>query len=128
MAERITRVAGASQYFVGSIVSYSGQAKTELLGVPQEMIEKWGEVSGEVAEAMARGVKQRTGATIGVSVTGIAGPGGGTQSAPVGTVYVGLADDVMTSNRRLILPGDRHLIRWRASTAALDMVRRRYLL
>jgi competence/damage-inducible protein CinA-like protein len=128
VAERITRMPGASEYFVGSIVSYTGQAKTELLGVPQEMIEKWGEVSGEVAEAMARGVKQRTGATIGVSVTGVAGPGGGTQAAPVGTVYVGLADDVMTSNRRLILPGDRHLIRWRASTAALDMVRRRYLL
>jgi nicotinamide-nucleotide amidase len=128
VAERITRAPGASEYFVGSIVSYSGQAKTELLGVPKELIEKWGEVSGEVAEAMARGVKQRTGATIGVSVTGIAGPGGGTQAAPVGTVYVGLADDVMTSNRRLILPGDRHLIRWRASTAALDMVRRRYLL
>lgn len=128
IAERITRVPGASEYFVGSIVSYADQIKTALLGVPQEMIERCGAVSGEVAEAMARGIKERTGATIGLSVTGIAGPDGGTQAVPVGTVYVGLADDVMTSNRRLVLPGDRHLIRWRASAAALEMVRRRYLL
>ncbi|HKS41477.1 MAG TPA: competence/damage-inducible protein A [Blastocatellia bacterium] len=128
VAERITRVPGASEYFVGSIVSYTNQIKTELLGVPQEMIERCGAVSGEVAEAMARGIKERTGATIGLSVTGVAGPGGGTQAVPVGTVYVGLADDVMTSNRRLVLSGDRHLIRWRASAAALEMVRRRYLL
>ena len=67
------------------------------------------------AEAMARGVKERIGATIGVSITGIAGPGGGTEAVPVGTVYIGLADDVVTSNRRLVLPGDRELIRWRAS-------------
>jgi nicotinamide-nucleotide amidase len=128
VAERITEVPGSSQYFVGSIVSYTNEAKTRLLGVPQEMIERAGAVSGEVAEAMARGVKQRTGATIGISVTGLAGPGGGTDAVPVGTVYIGLADDIMTSNRRLTLLGDRHLIRWRASTVALDMVRRRYLL
>ena len=128
VAERITRVPGASEHFVGAAVSYTDEAKTRLLGVPQEMIERWGAVSGEVAETMARGIKERTGATIGVSITGIAGPGGGTQAVPVGTVYVGMADDVMTSNRRLVLPGDRHLIRWRASTAALEMVRRRYLL
>lgn len=128
IAERITGVPGASNYFVGSIVSYTNEAKTALLGVPPDLIESRGAVSGEVAEAMARGVKERTGATIGLSVTGVAGPGGGTEAVPVGTVYIGLADDIMTSNRRLILPGDRHLIRWRASTAALEMVRRRYLL
>ena len=128
VAERITRVPGSSDYFVGSVVSYTNEVKSHLLDVPEEMIELRGAVSGEVAEAMARGVKTRTGATIGVSVTGTAGPGGGTDAVPVGTVYVGLADDVVTSNRRLVLPGDRHLIRWRASTAALEMVRRRYLL
>ena len=128
IAERITSVPGASDYFVGSIVSYKDEAKTALLGVPPGMIESRGAVSGEVAEAMARGVKERTGATIGLSITGVAGPGGGTEAVPVGTVYIGLADDIMTSNRRLILPGDRHLIRWRAATAALEMVRRRYLL
>jgi nicotinamide-nucleotide amidase len=128
VAERITRVPGASDYFAGSIVSYTNEVKMKLLGVPAEMLEQHGAVSGEVAEAMARGVKQRTGATIGLSVTGVAGPGGGTQAVPVGTVYIGLADDVTSTNRRLILPGDRHLIRWRASTAALEMVRRRYLI
>jgi nicotinamide-nucleotide amidase len=128
VAERITCVPGSSDYFVGSVVSYTNEVKSQLLEVPQDMIELHGAVSGEVAEAMARGVKARTGATIGVSVTGIAGPGGGTDAVPVGTVYVGLADDVVTSNRRLVLPGDRHLIRWRASTVALEMVRRRYLL
>ncbi|HEX8184908.1 MAG TPA: CinA family protein, partial [Blastocatellia bacterium] len=126
--ERITKVPGSSDYFVGSIISYTDEMKSRLLGVPQEMIERHTAVSGEVAEAMARGIKERTGATIGVSVTGIAGPSGGTQAVPVGTVYVGLADDVMTTNRRLVLPGDRHLVRWRASTVALEMVRRWYLI
>jgi nicotinamide-nucleotide amidase len=128
VAERITQVPGSSDYYLGSIVSYTDEVKTALLGVPARLIDTHGPVSGEVAEAMARGIKERTGATIGLSVTGVAGPAGGTTAVPVGTVYIGLADDVMTSNRRLILPGDRHLIRWRASTAALEMVRRRYLL
>jgi len=127
VAERITRVPGSSDYFVGGMVTYSNDAKNSLLGVPKEMIEELGPVSGEVAEAMARGVRQRSGATVGISVTGVAGPGGGTDAVPVGTVYVGLADDVVSGNRRLVLGGDRHLIRWRASTAALEMVRRRYL-
>jgi competence/damage-inducible protein CinA-like protein len=127
LAERITKVPGSSDYFVGSIISYTNEMKSLLLGVPEEMIERHGPVSGEVAEAMARGIKERIGSTIGVSVTGVAGPGGGTQAVPIGTVYIGLADDVTTTNRRLVLPGDRHLIRWRASTAALEMVRRRYL-
>ncbi|HEY9232955.1 MAG TPA: competence/damage-inducible protein A [Blastocatellia bacterium] len=128
VAERLTRVAGASDYFVGSIVSYTDEMKMNLLDVTAEMLERHGAVSGEVAEAMARGVKARTHATIGLSITGVAGPGGGTQAVPVGTVYVGLADDVTSTNRRLNLLGDRHLIRWRASTAALEMVRRRYLI
>ena len=128
VAERITRVPGASDYFAGSVVSYTNEIKMRLLGVPEELLERHGAVSGEVAEAMARGIKERTGASIGLSVTGVAGPGGGTQAVPVGTVYIGLADDVTSTNRRLVLPGDRHLIRWRASTAALEMVRRRYLL
>ncbi|HKV41750.1 MAG TPA: competence/damage-inducible protein A [Blastocatellia bacterium] len=128
VAERITRVPGSSNYFLGSIVSYTEAIKIKELGVSREMIERDGVVSGAVAEAMARGVKERLGSTIGLSVTGVAGPGGGTDAVPVGTVYVGLADDVTTTNRRLILPGDRHLVRWRAAQAALDMVRRRYLL
>jgi nicotinamide-nucleotide amidase len=128
IAERITRVPGSSDYFLGGVVSYAEVAKAALLGVSRELIEKRGVVSGDVAEAMARGVKERFGATIGLGITGIAGPTGGTDETPVGTVYVGIADDVGASNRRMILPGDRHLIRWRASQAALEMVRRRYLL
>ena len=128
VAERLTSVPGSSDYFAGGVVSYTNQTKTRLLDVPAEVIEQQGPVSGEVAEAMARGVKARIGATIGVSITGTAGPGGGTDAVPVGTVYIGLADDVVTSNRRLVLMGDRHLVRWRASTVALEMVRRRYLL
>ncbi len=128
VAERITQIPGASEYFVGSVVSYTDAMKQQLLGIAAELLAQHGAVSGAVAEAMARGIKERTGATIGVSVTGVAGPGGGTTATPVGTVYIGLSDDVDTTNRRLILPGDRHLIRWRASTAALEMVRRRYLL
>ena len=127
VAERVTRVPGSSDYFVGSMITYSNEAKTKLLGVADELIARLGPVSGEVAEAMARGVRERTGATLGVSVTGVAGPGGGSDAVPVGTVYIGLADEVMSTNRRLSLLGDRHLIRWRASTAALEMVRRRYL-
>src|SRR5436853_756289 len=127
IAERITEVPGASRYFLGGVVSYTEDVKTKLLGVSQEMIERRGDVSGEVAEAMARGIKESTGATIGLSVTGIAGPGGGTVAVPVGSVYIGLSDDLVTSNRRLMLMGDRQLIRWRASQAALDMIRRRYL-
>ncbi|HEY6331483.1 MAG TPA: competence/damage-inducible protein A [Blastocatellia bacterium] len=128
IGERITRVPGSSEYYLGSIVSYTIEVKTRLLGVPPELIESRGVVSGEVAEAMARGVKERMGSTIAVSTTGVAGPGGATEGNPVGTVYVGIADDVGSSNRRMNLFGDRHLIRWRASQAALDMVRRRYLL
>jgi len=128
IAERITRVPGSSDYFTGSVVSYTDEAKMRLLGVEAEALERHGAVSGEVAEAMARGIKERSGATIGLSVTGVAGPGGGSDAVPVGTVYVGLADDTGSSNKRLILPGDRHLIRWRTSSAALEMVRRRYLL
>jgi nicotinamide-nucleotide amidase len=128
IGERITRVPGSSAYYVGGVVTYTEDAKVRLLGVPPELIETHGVVSGHVAEAMARGVKERLGATIGISITGVAGPDGGTDAVPVGTVYIGLADDVDVSNRRMVLPGDRHLIRWRASQAALDMVRRRYLL
>ncbi|MBI3650141.1 MAG: competence/damage-inducible protein A [Acidobacteria bacterium] len=128
VAERLTRIAGASDYFIGSVVSYSNEAKMGLLNVTKEMLDRSGAVSGEVAEAMARGIKEQTGATIGVSVTGIAGPGGGSDAVPVGTVYIGLADDVGASNKRLILPGDRELIRARAASAALELVRRRYLL
>ena len=109
------------------VVTYSNEAKTRLVGVPAELIERHGAVSAEVAEAMAEGVKRRAATDFGLSVTGVAGPGGGTIEKPVGLVYISLADDAHTEHRRLMLPGDRHLIRWRASQAALDLLRRRLI-
>jgi nicotinamide-nucleotide amidase len=128
VAERLTEVPGASAYFVGGVVSYTEEQKIRLLGVSRDVIANRGVVSGDVAQAMAAGIRGNTGAAIGLSVTGIAGPSGGTDAVPVGTVYVGIASDAGVSNRRFVLPGDRNLIRWRASQAALDMVRRRHLL
>ncbi|HEU4595396.1 MAG TPA: competence/damage-inducible protein A [Pyrinomonadaceae bacterium] len=127
VAQRLTEVPGSSSYFMEGVVTYSNEAKTRLLGVPAELIEERGAVSAEVAEAMAEGVKERAGTDFGISVTGVAGPGGGTEEKPVGLVYIALADDAHTEHRRLMLPGDRHLIRWRSSQAALDLLRRRLI-
>jgi nicotinamide-nucleotide amidase len=127
VAHRLTEVAGSSTYFTEGVVTYSNESKTRLLDVPAELIESRGAVSAEVAEAMAEGVKRRAGTDFGLAVTGVAGPGGGSTEKPVGLVYVALADDAHTAHRRLMLPGDRHLIRWRASQAALDLLRRRLI-
>jgi nicotinamide-nucleotide amidase len=127
IAERLTEVPGSSVYFVEGIVAYANEAKTRRLGVDAELISRHGAVSAEVAEAMAEGVRLRADTDFGLSVTGIAGPGGGSDEKPVGLVYVALADDAHTEHRKLILPGDRHLIRWRASQAALDLLRRRLI-
>ncbi len=128
IATRITDIAGSSTYFLEGVVTYSNEAKTDLLGVPSNLIEYHGAVSAEVAEAMALGVKKRAGTTIGLSVTGIAGPGGGTETKPVGLVFIGLADDVQVEAKQFNLFGTRPEIRQRASQVALDWVRRRYLL
>src|SRR5919205_949811 len=127
VAHRLTEVPGSSTYFMEGVVTYSNEAKTRLLGVPAELIQTHGAVSGEVAEAMARGAKERAGTDFGLSVTGIAGPGGGSEEKPVGLVYVALADDAHVEHKRLMLPGDRYLIRTRASQFALDLLRRRLI-
>jgi nicotinamide-nucleotide amidase len=127
VAHRLTEVSGSSNYFLEGVVTYSNESKTRLLGVPAEVIERHGAVSPEVAEAMAEGVKRRAGVDFGLSVTGVAGPTGGTPEKPVGLVYIALADDAHTEHRRVMLPGDRHLIRTRASQAALDLLRRRLI-
>lgn len=128
LATRLTDVPGSSKYFLQGVVSYTNQSKTDLLGVPAELIAEKDAVSAEVAEAMAKGIKERSGASIGISTTGIAGPDGGTEERPVGLVYIGIATDVEVTHKRLQLPGDRERIRWLASTVALDLVRRKYLL
>jgi nicotinamide-nucleotide amidase len=127
VSERLTDVPGASAFLIETVVSYSNESKIRTLGVDRELIEKYGAVSGEVAEAMAVGIKERAETDFGVSVTGIAGPGGGTAEKPVGLVYIALADDAHVEHRRLMVPGDRTLIRWRSSQAALDLLRRRLL-
>jgi nicotinamide-nucleotide amidase len=127
ICERLTEVPGSSAYLMEGVVTYSNDAKVRLLGVPADLIGEYGAVSPQVAEAMAEGVRERAGTDFGLSVTGIAGPSGGSEDKPVGLVYVALADDAHTEHRKLLLPGDRQLIRWRASQAALDLLRRRLI-
>ncbi len=125
MAARLTERPGSSDYVAGGVVAYSNAAKTELLGVPAELIEQHGAVSPEVAQAMAGGARGRFGADVGAAITGIAGPGGGTDAKPVGYVClcVSTGDGAILA-RDLVLPGDRAEIRDRAVTVAMHLVRR----
>ncbi len=127
LAERLTRIPGSSSYFLGGVVSYSNELKTAWVDVPTELIKSKGAVSSEVACALAEGVRRRSGSTLGLSVTGIAGPSGGSPEKPVGTVHIALAEESSNKERSLRFPGDRDRIRWQASQAALDMVRRHFL-
>lgn len=122
---RLTQVAGSSAYVDRGVLCYSNRAKTDLLGVPAGLIEQHGAVSREVAEAMAKGMRERAGVSVALSVTGIAGPGGATETKPVGLVHIGLdggSDGVVTKEFRF--HGDRSVIRQRAAQAALDLLRR----
>lgn len=127
IAKRLTEVPGSSAYFMEGAVTYANDAKIRTLNVPEEIIDTHGAVSAETAEAMARGMRERAGTDYAVSVTGIAGPAGGTEEKPVGTVYIGYSDETATKSIKFVLPGDRYLIRWRASQAALDYLRRQIL-
>jgi nicotinamide-nucleotide amidase len=127
IAQRLTNVPGSSKYFIEGVVTYSNDSKVRLLGVDKKIIKEFGAVSQQVARDMARGVRHKAKSDFGLAVTGIAGPGGGTEEKPVGLVYIALADDAHTEHRKLMIPGDRELIRWRASQAALDMLRRRLI-
>jgi nicotinamide-nucleotide amidase len=127
IAERLTNVPGSSAYFVLGVVAYSNEAKSRLLNVDARLILEHGAVSAPVAKAMAEGVRRQGQTDFGLAATGVAGPGGGTEEKPVGLVYIALADEAHAEHRRLMLPGDRHLVRWRASQAALDLLRRRLI-
>ncbi|HXW91807.1 MAG TPA: competence/damage-inducible protein A [Terriglobales bacterium] len=127
VAERITSVSGSSRYFLGGAIVYSNSLKTELAGVPAELLEKHGAVSREVAAALAEGIRQSSGANLGLAVTGIAGPTGGTAEKPVGLVFHALAGDRSTEVVERRFSGNREQIRWFASQQALDMVRRTLL-
>ena len=124
VAMRLTRVPGSSDYFLGGVLCYANDVKEKLCAVPASVIEKHGAVSAEAAEALAQGVRLATSSSIGLSVTGIAGPGGGSADKPVGLVYFGLAGPHGNSHERRIIPGDRESIRERAATYALAYLRR----
>lgn len=127
LAERITSIPGSSRYFLGGAVVYDNSLKTVLADVPPDLIEQHGAVSAQVATALAEGVRKKCKATHGVGITGVAGPGGGTELKPVGLVYVALADDQKTEVVERKYPGDRDRIRHWATQQALDMVRRRLM-
>jgi len=129
LGERITSVPGSSDYFLGGFLTYSNAMKVELLGVPLETLDRFGAVSAETAEAMARGARRRTGSTCAVSVTGVAGPAAdsGPAGAPVGTVYVGIADAAGACVVLRVFLGDRQRIRTFTAHFALDALRRRLL-
>jgi nicotinamide-nucleotide amidase len=127
LAERITSVSGSSRYFVGGAVVYSNAMKTAFADVPPELIENHGAVSSEVAAALAEGIRKRCGATLGIGITGVAGPTGGTEAKPVGLVFHALASEKGTVIVEKKFPGDRKRIRWYACQQALDMVRRKLM-
>lgn len=127
MSHRITEVPGCSAVYMAGIVPYSNRAKMNLLGVPKELIEHHGAVSHEVALAMAAGARAAAGADIGIGITGIAGPGGGTETKPVGLVYISLSAGDEEFSREYRFAGSRHDIKARSAQAALTLLRR-YLL
>jgi nicotinamide-nucleotide amidase len=124
IASRLTDVAGSSRYVERGIVTYSNAAKTELLGVPAELMAQHGAVSEPVALAMADGVRARSRVDVGVGVTGIAGPGGGSLDKPVGTVAIAAVTSGVSRSRVFRFLGEREQVKFQASQAALDMVRR----
>jgi nicotinamide-nucleotide amidase len=125
LGERITSIAGSSAYFLGGFITYTNRMKIDFLGVPEETIAEFGAVSRPTAEAMAIGARRRTGSTYALSITGIAGPDGGTESKPVGTVHVGLADPAGCQALQRQFIGDRTRIRQFATQMALDLLRRK---
>ena len=127
VAERLTSVSGSSRYFIGGAVVYSNELKTQLADVPADLIDVYGAVSEQVARALAEGIRKKCGTTLGLGITGVAGPTGGTAEKPVGLVFHALAGERGTEVIKRNFPGDRARIRWFASQQALDMVRRKLM-
>ncbi len=123
LGEMITRIPGSSEYFQGGVISYNARVKEDLLKVPPEVIKKYGEVSKEVAQLMAERVRKCCHSDIGISITGIAGPGGATEKKKVGLVYMALANGKKTITQKHQLFGNRQLIRLRAARRALNLLR-----
>jgi len=127
IADRITNVSGSSEYFERGIIAYSNKSKVEELGVPLELISQHGAVSREVAEAMALGIRTRSNTDIGIAITGIAGPTGGSPEKPIGLVWIGYSDKNETFAIQLIFNGERRIVKERAAQATLELVRRKIL-
>jgi len=125
LSDRLTCMPGSSSFFLGGAVCYSNDLKTRLAGVPPSLMEENGAVSKPVAVALAEGIRRRAGASIGLGLTGIAGPSGGTPEKPVGLVFIALADERGTQVREFRFPGGRERVRLWATQMALEMVRRR---
>jgi nicotinamide-nucleotide amidase len=124
LGSRITARPGSSDYFLGGVISYSNQAKMDLLQVPPGMLAQYGAVSEEVAGAMAEGAREALHADYALSITGVAGPDGGTAEKPVGFVCLGCAGPEGTQVRRGSFPGDRETVRMFSATSALHLLRR----
>ena len=124
LGHRLTNVPGSSGYFERGVLAYGNRAKQELLGVPEEVLRAHGAVSAPCAEAMARGIVERSGSACGLAITGVAGPDGGTPAKPVGTVFVGLAHGGAVTSRHFRFAGDRARVKWQSTQMALDMLRR----
>ena len=131
VAERLTAIPGSSRYFLGGAVVYSDGLKSAFANVPSELIARKGPVSPEVASSLAEGIRNRTGASLGISITGISGPGleehGPDADKPIGLVYIALAAPLRTQVKEFNLTGDRERIRWWASQHALELIRRHLL-
>lgn len=127
VAERLTSISGSSRSFIGGAVVYSNALKTQFADVPQDLLDVYGAVSEPVAKALAEGIRKRCGSTLGLGITGVAGPTGGTAEKPVGLVFHALASENGTEVVKRSFAGDRERIRWFASQQALDMVRRKLM-
>jgi len=129
LSERITAIAGSSDYFLGGAVTYSNELKTQLVGVPEALLATHGAVSEPVARAMAEGVRSALGSDYGIGITGVAGPGGGSEEKPVGTVHIALAGPGSrpVEHRKVRFPGDRERVRWQSAQLALELLRRRLI-
>jgi len=124
LAERLTGVEGSSRYFMSGIITYSNESKIGLADIPPLLLEMQGAVSEEVARGLAESVRERIGTTLGVGITGIAGPSGGSPEKPVGTVHIAVAAPSGTKHQVFLFPGSRDRVRWQAAQAALNMTRR----
>jgi PncC family amidohydrolase len=121
LGHRLTNVPGSSAVFPGGVLAYHNRPKRELLGVPADTLEREGAVSAACAEAMANGVRQLFGADIGIAITGIAGPGGGSPQKPAGTVYLGLATERGDRHEHHVFPGERRTYKLQVTDAALRL-------